>query len=342
MMTAESGDAHPTAMLRVGLSDEVRDEIGRAFTDMPNPEEDCDLAMTLAYRAFARLPVEQLRLLLDFGRHVDAPGIALVENLPLDPVLPPTPSNGGPCVGKPGYVAEGVLVGLSGLLGEPVSFTTEKDGRIVHDIIPTESGARTQTSQSSAVPLNFHNDIVHDARGRYDISNPDFLVLNCLRADRGGASQTSYADARDILAALDKDVVETLRAPLFRLNAPGGYTRMYAGGQEVLSEPVPLIDGPDRAPEIYVAANGVRMLSRDAQHAFDRLQSACRHPQVGQVVALRAGQALLIDNRKGVHSRSPFPARFDGTDRWLQRTYVRRSLWNIRDQVVPGSRRTHR
>jgi L-asparagine oxygenase len=329
-------------MLHIRLTDEVSAAVGRGFARLPDPEGDCDRAMTVAYKAFARLPDDQLGLILDFGRHVEMPGVALVDNLPVDPDLPPTPADGGPCRGKPTYVAEGVLLGLSGLLGEPVSFTTEKDGRIVHDIIPTERGARTQTSQGSAVFLNFHNDIVHDARGRYDISNPDFLVLSCLRADLEGEAKTCYADARDILAALDDEVVETLRSPLFRLNAPGGYTRMYADGNEVLSEPVALIDGPEHAPEIYVAANGVRRLSPEAEHAFDELQRVCRDPQVGQTVTLRAGQALLINNRKGVHSRSPFPARYDGTDRWLQRTYIRRSLWNIRDQAVPGSRRTHR
>jgi L-asparagine oxygenase len=341
-MTVDFSTARRTGMLRIDLTDEVSAAVGRAFEGLPNPEGDCDRAMTVAYKAFSRLPDEELGMILDFGRHVDMPGVALVDNLPVDPVLPPTPSNGGPCAGKPSYVAEGVLLGLSGLLGEPVSFRTEKDGRIVHDIIPTETGAMTQTSQGSAVFLNFHNDIVHDARGRYDISNPDFLVLSCLRADPDGTAKTCYADARDILAALDDEVLGTLRSPLFRLNAPGGYTRMYAHGQEVLSDPVPLIDGPDHAPEIYVAANGVRMLSPEAEHAFDELQRVCRDPQVGQVVTLEPGQALLINNRKGVHSRSPFPARYDGTDRWLQRTYIRRSLWNIRDQAVPGSRRTHR
>ena len=341
-MTVDSSTARTTGMVRVDLADEVSAAVGRAFADLPNPEGNCDRATAVAHKAFAQLPVEQLELILDFGRHVDMPGVALIGNLPADPVLPPTPSNGGPCAGKPSYVAEGVLLGLSGLLGEPVSFRTEKDGRIVHDVIPTETGARTQTSQGSAVFLNFHNDIVHDARGRYDISNPDFLVLTCLRADPDGEAKTSYADARDIVAALDAEVVETLRSPLFRLNAPGGYTRMYAEGREVLSEPVPLLDGPEHAPEIYVAANGVRMLSPAAQHAFDELQRVCRDPRVGQVVTLEPGQALLINNRKGVHSRSPFPARYDGTDRWLQRTYIRRSLWNIRDQAVSDSRRTHR
>jgi L-asparagine oxygenase len=31
---------------------------------------------------------------------------------------------------------------------------------------------------------------------------------------------------------------------------------------------------------------------------------------------------LIIDNAVAVHGRSPFTPRFDGSDRWLQRTFV--------------------
>ena len=39
-------------------------------------------------------------------------------------------------------------------------------------------------------------------------------------------------------------------------------------------------------------------------------------------VALEAGDLLVVDNAVAVHGRSPFTPRFDGTDRWLQRTFV--------------------
>lgn len=43
---------------------------------------------------------------------------------------------------------------------------------------------------------------MHDVIGRYDVANPDFLVLSCLRADHEGIAGTYYADARDVSAAL--------------------------------------------------------------------------------------------------------------------------------------------
>ncbi|MEU4219862.1 TauD/TfdA family dioxygenase [Actinoplanes sp. NPDC026623] len=323
------------------LTDDVRDELLDRLLSLPDPVSDVDDAMARTHQIFATLPLPTLRAILDFGRHIDTPGVMLVSNLPTEPELPPTPSDGGPCVGKSRFVAEGVLLGLSGLLGEPVAFVTEKEGRVVHDIIPTAPGAATQTSQGSKVFLNFHNDIVHDPSGRYDISNPDFLVLNCLRADPVNEAETWYSDARDVLSVLNPGTVKVLRSPLFRLSAPGGYVRMFAGGKEVYSKPVAILSGPDHAPEISVAANGVRCLTPEATDAFDQLQAACRAPEAASVVQLAPGQALLVNNRKGLHARTQFSARYDGQDRWLQRTYIRRSLWNIRGRAENGSRRVH-
>ncbi|MEU3446358.1 TauD/TfdA family dioxygenase [Streptomyces thermolilacinus] len=323
----------------IRLPDEVRDALGTALTAVGDPTADIDHAMTRYHQAFAALPTGLLQQLIDFGRHIDAPGVALVDNLPVDPELPDTPDDGGPARGKATFVAEGVLLGLSGLLGEPIGVTTEKAGRLVHDVIPVQGGARTQTNQGSEVFLNFHSDITHDVIGRYDIANPDFLVLSCVRADHEGIAMTSYADARDISAALEPEVLETLRSPLFRLNAPGSYTRDVAGDTEVLSDPVPLISGAGEYPEIVISANGVRALTSGAEAALSRLQEVCR--AVSHTVRLRPGQALLINNRKGVHARSTFTARYDGRDRWLQRTYVRRNLWDIRYRVTPDNRRVH-
>lgn len=334
----ESSGAPPT-YLDLVLPDASRVALGAELARVVRPSEDIDRAMTRYHRAFAQLPEQLLQHLLDFGRHIDTPGVALVRNLPTDEVLPPTPLDGGPSRDKRSYVAEGVLLGLSGLLGEPVGVLTEKSGQLIHDVVPVEGGARTQTNQGSKVFLNFHSDIAYDAIGRYDVANPDFLVLHCLRADPDGVAATHYADARDICAALDDKVLGTLRSPLFRLNAPGGYTRAYAGGSAVLSDPVPLLSGPVEHPEITVSANGVATLTRSAQKAFEQLQEACR--AVAHTVLLRPGQALLVNNRKGVHARSAFEARYDGRDRWLQRTYVRRSLWSIRYRVTSENRRVH-
>ena len=58
----------------------------------------------------------------------------------------------------------------------------------------------------------------------------------------------------------------------------------------------------------------------EAQAALDRLGRAVRAHATA--VVLEAGDLLVIDNHRVVHARSPFHARFDGRDRWLQRAFV--------------------
>ncbi|MES4908350.1 MULTISPECIES: TauD/TfdA family dioxygenase [unclassified Streptomyces] len=320
------------------IPEAVKESLGQQLGDLGDPTRDLDRATARCHQIFAALPIDLLQTILDFGRHADTPGVARVGNLPVEHELPDTPDDGGPCRGKSTYLSEGVLLGLSGMLGEPVGFTTEKNGQPIHDVIPVADGATSQTNRSSTVFLNFHNDIVYDAAGSYNVSNPDFLVLNCLRADHEGVAGTYYADARDVCQALDASSLKLLREPLYRLNAPGGYARM-AGKDEILSDPVPIISGPEWSPEIASSANGVHAVTHDAELALQRLQSACR--EVAHEVFLRPGQALLINNRKGLHARSEFQPRYDGRDRWLQRTYIRRNHWTIRDRIVSGTRRVH-
>jgi L-asparagine oxygenase len=335
---AQETAAGPT-FEEIVLADEVRDALGAALASFPNPVGDIDRSLARLHAVFAGLPIEQLQTFLDFGRHVDTPGVTLVRNLPVDPSLPDTPVDGQPSREKTTFVAEAVLLGLSQLLAEPVGFTTEKAGNLIHDVVPVSEGATSQTNQSSAAFLNFHNDTVYDSIGRYDVSNPDFLVLNCLRQDTAKEAVTYYADARDISRNLNPDTLRTLREPLFRLNAPGSYVRDVANGADVLSDPLALISGPDHCPEIVVSANGVRGLSAEAEQALKDLQAACH--EVAHQVMLEPGTALLINNRKGLHARSQFFALHDGHDRWLQRTYLRRSLWNIRYRGTAVDRRVH-
>ncbi|HEX5121003.1 MAG TPA: TauD/TfdA family dioxygenase [Pseudonocardiaceae bacterium] len=320
----------------IELDDTSRDALGRKLLAVGDPTAQPDTSLTQLHQAFAALPLTTLQRIIDFGRHTGAPGVALVRNLPTDPVLPPTPADGGPSTEKATFVAEGNLLGLSGLLGEPVGVTSEKAGQLVHDVIPVPTGATTQTNMGSAVFLNFHNDIVFDHSKIYTVSNPDFLVLSCVRSDPEGVASTYYADARDISAALPTDALDELRKPVFRLNAPGNFCRS-VGKAEVYSLPVPLISGPEAFPEVSASANGVLAMTKRGAAAIETLQAVCR--EVSHAVRLRPGDALLINNRKGLHARSQFTARHDGTDRWLQRSYVRRSLWTIRHRLQDGELR---
>ncbi|MER6234200.1 TauD/TfdA family dioxygenase [Streptomyces sp. NPDC001616] len=50
-----------------------------------------------------------------------------------------------------------------------------------------------------------------------------------------------------------------------------------------------------------------------------------------RTLRLTPGDLVIIDNRVTVHGRTAFHPRYDGADRWLQRTYVTTDLRRSRD-----------
>ncbi|MCY7314870.1 MAG: TauD/TfdA family dioxygenase [Rubrivivax sp.] len=307
------------------------------FDAVPSPYEDAEGALIGLFRAFAALPDELLAALFRFSRDPASHGALLIDGWPIDAELPPTPTSGQLPAGGRSLHAEKSLLGLAAQMGTPVGYRTEKDGQLVHHVVPMPGGEFTQSNRGSKVFLNFHNDSMYDASMVFNSHNPDFLLLLCLRADHERQAQTLYVDAREALALLPEAQVAVLRQPRYRMAAPSNYTLLIHGAkgdEKVWSAPVPVIQGPAAYPEIYLAANGVQPMDDGAQQALAALQQACEAAGHDSAVRLAPGQALLINNRKGVHARTAFPARYDGQDRWLLRANIRTSLWDIRDRAT--------
>ena len=320
------------------LPDHETERLAEALSAVPSPMRETEPTLLVLYSVFAQLPRDILGRLLDFGRAATSPAAILLRGLPADANLPSTQNDGLPNRSKKTFISELCLLGITQLLGEPIGFLSDKDGRLVHDLVPVPGREGTLSNQGSTRFLVFHNDLYYDDIRRYHYLNPDFLVLIGLRADPDGLAYTYFADAKSICEHLNARDLELLRRPLYRMNAPHFHCLNFANGEDVLSEPMAVISGPSALPEIALASNGVRTLNRDAKSALGRLYSICSRPDVASRFLLQPGEALLINNRKGVHARSVFRPHYDGTDRWLQRAQARRSLWELRHRSVSGHR----
>jgi L-asparagine oxygenase len=325
-------------VLELELERDARELLGEALVAMPDPQQSPDDALLTLYPLFAQLPKTLMRGLLDFAHKPTSPGALIVRGLPTDPDLPPTQSDGEVNRLKRTFVSENSVLGISQVLGEPVAYQSAKQGRLVHDIVPVPGRETTLSNQGSLQRLDFHNDISYDPGGIYHRTNPDFLILLGLRVDPDRSGYTFLAEACVLTARLSQADVALLRQPLFRMNAPERHCLETARGAAVLSDVVPVFSGPHDTPEISIASNGVHALTSSARAALERLRAACSRRDVGTGVLLEPGDALLINNRKTVHARAAFRARYDGTDRWLQRTQIRRSLWDSRQLAVDGCR----
>jgi L-asparagine oxygenase len=81
-----------------------------------------------------------------------------------------------------------------------------------------------------------------------------------------------------------------------------------------------VIEGTLAEPTFVFDADLMAGVDREAQVALDTLGEAVEGHHA--TVALEAGDLLVVDNHLAVHGRTPFTPRYDGTDRWLQRTFV--------------------
>jgi L-asparagine oxygenase len=318
-------------MLHIALPHETTTGLHRAFAGLPRSLDTAQLLARLV-QAGAVLPVEAVQRLLEFRSSPYAPAAMLITGLPVDDDLPPTPVDGGPAPDKPGQVSECAILTVAMLLGEPVAYRAEKDGALVQNVYPSPEQKDSPSNESSAAPLGFHTELTF-SRAAPDrplhVAGPDFVLLLGLRCPADRLASTAVVDARQACARLDDRHRAVLRTAQFQLRAPYSFTRDDDGSRP-WSPPVALLRGPDDAPSLaFDTACGVRALTGEAQEAVTALTEVCQEADLIEQVRLRAGDLLAINNVRCAHSRSSFSALFDGRDRWLQRVYVRHSIWPL-------------
>lgn len=276
-----------------------------AFVTAPIATSDDPVA---AAGAAARLlPGAVHDALVGFADRPHRSGALVVRGVPLGPV-PATPPS--PLAAPSTPVATRSLLTAARRLGQPVGYAPEHGGDIVQQIVPTREAAGDQVSTSSDVELMFHTETAfHPHRPRY-------LLLLCLRGDPAAA--TTLASVHDVVEHLDAATVEAMFESRFRT----AVDQSFLGGGRVnrLGPPRPLLEGTLDEPTFVFDADLMVGIDDDADRVIREVRRVVGESH--RSVVLAAGDLLVIDNHVAVHGRSPFAPRYDGTDRWIQRTFV--------------------
>ena len=280
-----------------------------ALTCLPPAVTDVgsEAFVTAAAAHAATLPAAVVDAVRSFRAESHASGALLLRGLPLGnvPATPPQPT--APTAKD--AVSERTLLSIATLLGEPVGYRPELGGRLVQNLVPTRANQDRQTSTSSAVPLLFHTETAfHPYR-------PAYLVLLCLRGDP--AADTTLASIHEVWSHLSARTREVLFEPRFRTAIDESFLN---GRDNVLGAPLPVLSGDRADPTMVFDEDLMVGIDAEASAALAELGAATAacHARLN----LGAGDLLVIDNARAVHGRSPYAPRFDGTDRWLQRTFV--------------------
>ena len=243
-------------------------------------------------------------------------GAVLVRGLA---VGDPGPTPGAMQAADTGTTSATSLLRAAARLGSPVGYVQEHGGEVVQNIFPLAGSVGQQISTSSDVTLAFHTETAfHPHKSHY-------LLLLCLRGDP--AARTTLCSVDALAPHLDADVVRVLRRPRFRT----GVDLSFGRGDGWMTAPTPVLDRDlDGTWTLNYDGELTVGLDAGARSALRTLGDAITDTYTS--VVLDAGDLLVVDNRRAVHGRSEFQARFDGTDRWLQRTFVVDELASITDR----------
>jgi L-asparagine oxygenase len=293
-------------------ADEI-EELAQDLATSPSsqPEEFCKEAR----RASWNLPKRLAKRLDHFSRWGSPTGILLISELPVGEV-PTTPPDNSRHLGETTILAR-IQAMCNEFLGHMVAYEAEGAGHLFQDMVPSKQSAHTQTSLSSAVELEVHTEQA------FSDLRPDFLSLACIRGD--ASAHTYLLRARDVVANVGAGASSMLRQPLWTTGVDASFRvdeHEFIHGD--VRGPMPIISGSAEDPFMILDQDLMRGTTSDAQLLLDRVSNL--YVRCREAYTLEPGQILILDNNRVAHGRSNYIARFDGTDRFIIRSFVVRDL----------------
>ena len=278
------------------------------LTADPDARIDSDGWADTARTLSNQLPVRLRQAVRRFRRDPGADGVLLIRGLPVAAeTLPETPRDSG-SVERRATTSAAALMLVSAQFGEMGAFRQEKSGALVQNIVPIAGNESFQGNEGSA-KLKMHiEDGFHEHR-------PDYVGLLCLRNDHDNVAGLRTASIRRALPLLPEKTRAILREPRFVTHAPASF-----GDGLPPASPRPLLEGDPADPDIQVDFACTEPQGAEAEAAMAELSRAL--DEVALTFVLEPGDLAVLDNRLALHGRTSFRPRYDGADRWLQRSFM--------------------
>lgn len=236
-------------------------------------------------------------------------GVCVIPNIKIGDI-PRTPASGRdlklPEVEK-------VMRDYAAHYGTPFGYLQEQVDNVFQQIVPLKSLESVQISSSSVTELDLHTETA------FHPYPPDYVFLLCLRGDP--KAFTTYANLEVVLKKIGETTQKVLRQPWYTTRIDASFI---LNGQKDKSIEMPILMGEKQETRIVYDRFLMNAKSTAARMALAELNKAIESST--RKIALKTGELMIIDNRKTVHGRLPFTPKYDGTDRWLMRTLVRKQL----------------
>lgn len=314
----EIADTVDTADLELTPTDTTEiDRLARALCTGEQDWVDDPDWVARARHSWDALPLNLRRGVRQFRRHSGPLGSLVIHGLPVDEtMLPETPSTAD-SVQQAAVVSAAVLTMIACGLGDPAAYLAEKSGALVQDVVPVP-GKESFSGNAGSALLTFHNE------NAFHLHEPDYVLLLCLRGDHDRVAGLRTACLRRALPLLSSAARDTLFTPEFITTPPPSFP-----ADNAVRSPQPLLSGAVEDPDIRMATIATTALTPRAEAALIEFGRAC--DSVARTTVLTPGDMAIIDNRVTVHGRTAFRPRYDGADRWVQRTFAIADLRRSRD-----------
>lgn len=127
------------------------------------------------------------------------------------------------------------------------------------------------------------------------------------------------------MAALTPHDAALLRKPRWTTTIDASFLaadRLFADGLE--RGPMPILYGADEDPFMVLDQDLMHGVDDEARAVLSRVTDVYLRER--SAYTLNEGDVAILDNLRTAHGRSPFRARFDGTDRFVVRSFITRDL----------------
>lgn len=200
---------------------------------------------------------------------------------------------------------------LSSLVGTPVGFRSQRDGRCLNNIIPTKVLEELPNSSSgSRFDLGLHTeDAFHEFKG-------DFLALTCIRNYENAV--TSFASIKAV--TLSDEVRGELMKPQFLI----GHNPIHKMSGQIKCRPQSILYGRMNSPCMRINTANTRGVNARAQCVLDQFTSML--VKARESVILQRGDFFYLDNFYTAHARDAYQPHYGPRARWLSRFILAKDL----------------
>lgn len=247
--------------------------------------------------------------------------IFIIKNLPVDKDIT-TPEKNTFFIGENTKLSRCQAI-INQCIGEMVAYEAEADGHLFQDMMPNKLLKDSQTSLGSNTELELHTEQA------FSDVKPDYLSLACLKGDM--QAKTYYLHLNHILENISIEEKELLENKLWNIGVDLSFVMNGCSSKE--RGPLSIIQNNQLIFDQDLMKGTTSQATELIKKIIDIYYKNREH------YILKTGDLLILNNNKLVHGRSDFQAKFDGTDRFIIRSFIINSLDKIKNKTKDTNNR---